>query len=122
MRLLWNDGWQFVKLPLGSSYEKMARADKRDVILPHDFLIENADDLYESCDGWYVKRLDWAEEYAGKRVFLDFDGVYMDADILLDGQVFLTHRYGYTAFRVEVPAADHEVALHIRHQSPNSRW
>ncbi len=122
MRLLWNDGWQFVKLPLGSSYADMARADRRDVILPHDFLIENTEDLYESCDGWYVKRLDWSEEYAGQRVFLDFDGVYMDADILLDGQAVKTHRYGYTAFRVELPAGGHEIAVHIRHQSPNSRW
>ena len=84
-----------VTLPLGSDYAAMARADKRDVILPHDFLIENTDDLYESCDGWYVKRLEWREEYAGQRVFLDFDGVYMDADILLDGQAIMTHRYGY---------------------------
>ena len=122
MRVLWNDGWQFVKLPLGSAYADMARAEKRDVLLPHDFLIENTDDLYESCDGWYVKRLDWPEEYAGKRVFVSFDGVYMDADILLDGQEIKTHRYGYTAFRVEIPAGDHEIAVHIRHQSPNSRW
>ena len=39
----------------------------------------------------------------------------MDADILLDGQAIMTHRYGYTAFRAEIPAGDHEIAVHIRH-------
>ena len=47
----------------------------------------------------------------------------MDADVLLNGDVICTHRYGYTAFRVELPAGgENEIAVHIRHQSPNSRW
>ena len=53
MRELWNDGWQFVKLSSGSSYEEAARAQKRSVMLPHDWLIENASDLYETADAWY---------------------------------------------------------------------
>ena len=50
----------------------------------------------------------------------------MDADVLLNGQVILTHRYGYTAFRAELTGKlredENEIAVHIRHQSPNSRW
>ena len=126
MRTLWNDGWQFAKLPFGSDYAAFRASEKTPVILPHDFLIENAEDLYETCDGWYAKRLDWRDEYAGKRVFLDFDGVYMDADLLLNGQAVMTHRYGYTAFRVDLTdrlqQGENEIAVHIRHQSPNSRW
>ena len=126
MRTLWNDGWRFVLLPLGSDYGQMRAAETRPVILPHDWLIENADDLYQNGDGWYLKQLAWQPEYAGKRVFLDFDGVYMDADVLLNGQVIFTHRYGYTAFRVELTGrlreGENEIAVHIRHQSPNSRW
>ena len=97
MRKLWNDGWQFVKLPLGSAYQEMERAEKTPVTLPHDWLIAQPEKLYESADGWYVKTLN-AGEIGDKVVLLDFDGVYMDADVLLNGQVLCTHHYGYTPF------------------------
>ena len=126
VNVLWNDSWAFQKLPLGSGYEDMKAAALFPVILPHDWLIENTDDLYESCDGWYVKTLKQGEWKAENDTLLSFDGVYMDADVLLDGQVILTHRYGYTAFFVNLTdyltPGDHEIAVHIRHQSPNSRW
>lgn len=126
MRTLWNDGWQFAKLPLGSDYAGMQAAPKQPVLLPHDWLIADADHLYENGDGWYIKALPWRAEYADQRLYLSFDGVYMDADVLVNGQVIRTHRYGYTAFRVELTghlaAGENEIAVHIRHQSPNSRW
>ncbi len=126
MHALWNTEWQFTKLPFDSTYAQMRAAEKREVTLPHDFLIENAGDLYETCDGWYVKTLTRDPAWAGMNVSLDFDGVYMDADILLNGGVILTHRYGYTAFRADLTGklnpGDNEIAVHIRHRSPNSRW
>ena len=125
MRKLWNDGWQFVKLPLGSAYQEMERAEKTPVTLPHDWLIAQPEKLYESADGWYVKTLN-AGEIGDKVVFLDFDGVYMDADVLLNGQVLCTHHYGYTPFFADLTdrlkPGGNEIAVHIRHQSPNSRW
>ena len=48
MRKLWNEGWQFVKLPLGSAYADMRAAEKQPVLLPHDWLIAQTEDLYES--------------------------------------------------------------------------
>ncbi|MBQ6513458.1 MAG: DUF4982 domain-containing protein [Clostridia bacterium] len=125
MRTLWNDHWSFVKLPVGSRYEDMKKADMQPVILPHDWLIAQTDDLYESADGWYRKSLS-AGEAAGGRVWLDFDGVYMDCDVLINGRIVLTHHYGYTPFFVDVGdlllPGDNEIAVHIRFQSPNSRW
>ncbi len=124
MRGLWNENWFFCKLPLGSNYQDMKAASLRPVTLPHDWLIENADDLYESGDGWYVKTL--RNEGLDACTLLDFDGVYMDADVMLNGEIVLTHRYGYTPFFVDLTGrlkpGDNEIAVHIRHQSPNSRW
>ena len=97
MRKLWNEGWRFAKLPLGSAYEDMQKADLAPVTLPHDWLIAQTDDLYESCDGWYLKRFA-APEGSDGRTLLDFDGVYMDADVLLNGKILFTHRNGYTPF------------------------
>lgn len=124
MRKLWNENWTFTKLPLGSKYEDMKAAALAPVTLPHDWLIENTEDLYASGDGWYVKTL--KNEGLDACVLLDFDGVYMDADVLLNGEILCTHRYGYTPFFVDLSGrllpGDNEIAVHIRHQSPNSRW
>ncbi len=125
MHTLWNEGWQFVKLPLGSVYEEMKQARFTPVLLPHDWLIADTDALYESGDGWYVKSFSDADA-AGETVLLHFDGVYMDADVLLNGKILRTHHYGYTPFFVDltgkIQPGENEIAVHIRHQSPNSRW
>ncbi len=124
MRAQWNENWFFCKLPLGSGYQDMKAAALCPVTLPHDWLIGNTDDLYESGDGWYIKTL--KNEGLDECVLLDFDGVYMDADVLLNGEVICTHRYGYTPFFVDLTGrlepGDNEIAVHIRHRSPNSRW
>ena len=124
MRRLWNEDWMFVNLPLGSTYEDMKKAALCPATLPHDWLIGNTDDLYASGDGWYVKTL--KNEALDECVLLDFDGVYMDADVLLNGEVICTHRYGYTPFFADLTGklkkGENEIAVHIRHQSPNSRW
>ena len=126
MKTQWNEGWQFCLLPLESTYTDFARAEKRCVTLPHDWLIGNPEDLYASGDGWYGAVLHADQKILNSAVYLDFDGVYMDADVLLRGRVVCTHRYGYTAFLVNLTGllqpGDNEIAVHVRHQSPNSRW
>lgn len=123
---LLNDGWRFVKLPLGSSLsDAKASPDWREVRLPHDWLIWQADDLYESADAWYRRTLTLPADQE-KVTLLRFDGVYMDCDVLLNGEVLASHAYGYTAFDVDLSgklrAGENEILVHIRHQSPNSRW
>ena len=124
--MLWNDGWSFALLPLESTYEDFARAEKQPVILPHDWLIADTDNLFLSGDGWYKKTLAYAPDAENKTVFLDFDGVYMDAEVLVNGRVVCAHHYGYTAFQVnltdELTPGDNEIAVHVRYHSPNSRW
>ena len=124
MERLLNDGWAFVKLPCDAPLT--AQAGWARVDLPHDFLIGQADDLYESCDGWYRRSLTVPEGAAGQVWLLRFDGVYMDCDVLVNGDVATTHRYGYTAFDADLTGrlrpGENELAVHIRHRSPNSRW
>ena len=124
MRRLWNENWFFVRLPLGSGYKDMMESALCPVTLPHDWLISDPDDLYASGDGWYVKTL--RNEGLEHTVLLDFDGVYMDADVLVNGETVFTHRYGYTPFFVDLSGklkpGENEIAVHVRHQSPNSRW
>ena len=124
MKRLLCDGWLFAKLPC--DVPPAADTAWERVDLPHDFLIAQADDLYESCDGWYRRTLDVPEGTAGEVWLLRFDGVYMDCDVLVNGALACTHRYGYTAF--DVALTDHlrpgenTLTVRVRHRSPNSRW
>ncbi len=126
MERLFNDGWEFVKLASGSSLEDANAACWNPVDLPHDFLIPQENNLYETADGWYRRTLYVPENWLNKAAILRFDGVYMDCDVLLNGEVICTHHYGYTCFNADLTgklhAGENLLQVHIRHQSPNSRW
>ena len=120
-----NDGWAFTKLPLGSTREEAEGSCWQKVSLPHDWLIWQTADLYESADAWYRRRI-LKEEADAPHVILCFDGVYMDCDVLLNGEIVCSHAYGYTAFQADLSGrireGENELLVHIRHQSPNTRW
>ncbi|MBE5799113.1 MAG: glycoside hydrolase family 2 protein [Clostridiales bacterium] len=123
MQVLFNDGWRFARTKNGSL---PAPQDFAPVSLPHDWLIQNADNLYEDGDGWYMRALHVPDAKDGKCRILRFDGVYMDCEVLLNGGLVCAHRYGYTAFDADLTAAlrsgNNELLVHVRHLSPNSRW
>ena len=52
MERLFNDHWEFVKLPNGSALCDTQSAAWMPVDLPHDFLIYQENALYENADGW----------------------------------------------------------------------
>ena len=56
---------------------------------------------YEMLCG-YRRALNIPEEYRGKRLFLQFDGAAHIATVFVNGVETVTHRCGYTAFRVEI--------------------
>ena len=121
-----NDGWLFAKLPVGSKLSDTEKAVFTPVDLPHDWLIWQTEDLYESADAWYMRELEIREDPELPVSILYFDGVYMDCDVLLNGELICTHPYGYTSFQVSLTDKLHPgknlLMVHIRHQSPNSRW
>ena len=125
VKKLLNNGWEFLKLPPGSTKEEARNASGwESVDLPHDWLIWQHRDLYESADAWYRRILHFQE--LPESCLLAFDGVYMDCDVLLNGEKICSHAYGYTAFRADLSGkllrGKNEILVHIRHRSPNSRW
>ena len=120
-----NDGWFFVKKNAGSSMEEIRDSEWSAVDLPHDWLIWQTDNLYETADAWYRRSIDCSED--GFPVHLIyFDGVYMDCDLLLNGKIICSHPYGYTAFYADLSErlvpGENEIIVHIRNLCPNSRW
>ena len=73
-----------------------------------------AKDAYYRGPGWYATTFLTPDEWAGKRVFLRFQGVSSVADVYLNGTHLGQHRGGDALRVTEVgPAMDHPVADRI---------
>ncbi len=125
--LLFNDGWQFclTEPEQFKDIKELASARWYDVEIPHDWLINDTQNLYKSGDGWYRKRFS-ADKKDFERVFLNFDGVYMDSTLFVNGKEAFSHTYGYSAFEADITDflrdGENELIMRVRHIAPNSRW
>ena len=78
--------------------------------------------------GWYRKTFHAPADWKGKRVSVEFDGVYRDATVYLNGHKLGTHPYGYTAFAFDLTpelnlSGANVLAVRVDNSAqPNSRW
>lgn len=102
---LFNDNWEFVKTTFGTDLEALSdwTAKFERVDIPHDWLIYDTQNLYETSTGWYRKRFT-AEGTTGTRTILRFDGVYMDTTVYVNGKEAGQWKYGYSTFEFEITA------------------
>ena len=127
--------WLFM---LGDSAQ-MSQVDYSDshwrrLDVPHDWAIEG--DFYAGNPsgagggalpggvGWYRKHFSISKI---EKVFLEFDGVYMNATVYVNGQKVGFRPYGYSSFEYDVTPYVHEgenvVAVRVDNSDqPNSRW
>ena len=85
----------------------------RQLNVPHDFVVEtsfvpNGDVGHGSKQvgvGWYRKTFALPASAKGKTVWLDFDGVYRDATVYLNGQKLGNWKDGYSPFRFDISKA-----------------
>ncbi len=106
-----NKGWQF---KLGDdqqfSTQKFDDSSWRKLDLPHDWSIEQPFTNQVSSEighlaggtGWYRKHFTLPAEYADKRISIDFDGVYMDSHIYVNGQKVGNYPNGYMPFSFDI--------------------
>lgn len=81
-RKLFCNDWEFYKAAFGSDYSEDFAFKPVDI--PHDWLIYNTNDLYETSTGWYRKNFSYQKK-EGIRTFIRFDGVYMDSKVYVNG-------------------------------------
>ena len=121
--MLFNEGWTFTKTPLCSDAKIPDTHAFVPVPIPHDWLIADANNLYESGEGWYRKVF---PRPLGERAVLLFDGVYMDSTVYINRQIVHEWKYGYSAFEVDmtpyIKEGDNEILVRCLYRSPNSRW
>lgn len=116
--IFFNDGWEFAK---GEP------VNFKPVELPHDWLISDTNNLYESGIGWYKRELDASFLKNGQRLFLRFDGVYMDSTLFVNGQKAGEWKYGYTAFEYDITDLvrkdeNNTLLMKVNYKAPSGRW
>ena len=82
------------------------------VSVPHDWMIEQevsrnhssgkAGGFYPGGVAWYRKDLYMGAYDLKQQFYLVFDGVYMNADIWVNGKHAGTHKYGYIGFDIDI--------------------
>ncbi|MFJ4817378.1 glycoside hydrolase family 2 TIM barrel-domain containing protein [Streptomyces sp. NPDC088801] len=144
------DGWRFALVnPGGITDPTGAYADAhlpgyddsgwRETAVPHDWSIEQTPTTEHGTTsgtgflpgglGWYRLAFTLPPALAGKRVSVEFDGVYMDSTIYCNGKEAGRHPYGYTGFALDLTDLVHTdgttenvIAVQVRNRLPSSRW
>lgn len=132
-----DNGWRFV---LADSAQ-MSKTDYHDthwraLNLPHDWAVEG-DFLCSNPSGagggalpggigWYRKTFN-LQKNQGERYFIEFDGVYMNARVYINGKEVGYRPYGYSSFEYDITpyliAGRNVVAVRVDNSDqPNSRW
>ena len=132
-------GWRFI---LADSVQMSSQTYNdghwRILNLPHDWAIEG--DFYAGNPsgagggalpggiGWYRKHFSLdCEAVPGNRYFIEFDGVYMNSTVYVNGQEVGHRPYGYSSFEYDITKflkqGDNVIAVKVDDSDqPNSRW
>ncbi|HBF34487.1 TPA: glycoside hydrolase family 2, partial [Candidatus Sumerlaeota bacterium] len=145
-----DSGWRFLRADVsGAEVPGFDDAAWRLLDVPHDWSIEDLPSTNSAVaspfsatlsaggvstgyavggTGWYRKHFTLAPSDSEKNVSVCFDGVYMNADVWLNGQHLGNHPYGYTSFVYDLtpylkPVGQENVlAVQVKNIGKNSRW
>ncbi len=142
--ILFDEKWKFYRGGvLGGQNVGFNDTAWRTVDVPHDWSIEdmpgtqspfNPDAVSQVSGGfttggtaWYRKHFTIDKNDSGKIFNLLFEGVYMNADVWVNGALLGNHAYGYTAFHFNITSdikfgADNIIAVEVKNEGVNSRW
>ncbi|MFK7911744.1 MAG: sugar-binding domain-containing protein, partial [Akkermansiaceae bacterium] len=131
--------WLFVKRDAkGADAKNYDHSTWKKLDLPHDWSIEGPFDQkhasqaqggYLPCGiGWYRKVFKTPSHASGKKVFIEFDGIYMNGEVWINGHRLGKRPYGYTGVQYDLtPHLDAEgeniIAVRVDNSlQPSTRW
>ncbi|MEM7372716.1 MAG: sugar-binding domain-containing protein [Bacteroidota bacterium] len=111
-RQLFNLGWKFaLHEQEGAQATDYDDNNWKSVILPHDASISGKFDRRKSTSangwlphqqGWYRKTFTLPENEQGKKVFIEFEGVYRNSKVWINGQLLGRNLNGYLGFEYDL--------------------
>jgi beta-galactosidase len=138
--LNFDSGWKFYLGNLPNAQEPSFNdMSWRYLDLPHDWSIEGQFSEKNPAGynggalpggiGWYRKTFTLPEKEKTKSVFIDFDGVYRNSEVWINGRYLGKRPYGYSSFRYELTPylnfgdKQNLIAVKVDNSAqPNSRW
>jgi len=139
-RVLFTTGWKF-KLDSVQSYAQpnVQDASWRTLNLPHDWSIEGSFSESNPATpsggalpggiGWYRKTFSIPHSAKGKTILIEFDGVYRNSDVWINGHELGVRPNGYISFQYDLTPylnygnARNVIAVKVDNSDqPNSRW
>lgn len=129
--------WKFI---LNDSVEANAMnpddSKWENVQLPHDWSIKlplnekngGSMGFLPGGMGWYRKTFNIPAEYKNRKIAINFDGVYHQSNVYINGKLLGFHPYGYTGFTYDLTpflnfGGDNTIVVQVDHRnSPSSRW
>lgn len=143
-KILFDFGWLFHRGDIvDGETVNLDDSDWRQLDLPHDWSIEDIPGTDSPLDSnsiggidmgyfvggtaWYRKKFPVPEDLTGKRIRFYFEGIYMNADIYLNGEHLDNHPYGYTSFWLDISdklkvGEENLLAVQVKNEGKNSRW
>ena len=119
-------------------YQAGKREEAFDVDVPHDAMLldpksENSpggvnNGWIDARDYSYERKLEIPEGYKGKKLLLEFEGVYRKATVSVNGEKAAYHDYGYTGFYTDITdlvsyGGGNLIRVDVvNHDQPNCRW
>ena len=141
---LFDFGWRFhLGGALGAEGPSFDDSKWRMIDLPHDWSIEdlpganspfNIDAISQvnggfttGGTGWYRKTFTVPQELKNKHFIIMFEGVYMNAEIWMNGEFLGKHPYGYTSFWFDISGKikfdkENILTVKVKNEGENSRW
>jgi len=137
-RLMMDKNWKFIQSDADSAEKQDFNDTKwKTLNLPHDWSIEGEfkedaitrgpGGYLPTGIGWYRKHFNLSSVGKDQRFWIEFDGVYMNSDVWLNGQHLGKHPYGYTSFYYDltpfIKKGENIIAVRVDNSlQPNSRW
>jgi len=137
-RFSMDPGWRFtLGDPAGADAPRFDDHAWRRLDLPHDWSIEGTPrqdapgrgtmGYFPAGIGWYRKAFRLPAGPRGREAWLEFDGVYMNGDVWINGHDLGTRPYGYISFAYDitpyVTSGVNVVAVRVDNsRQPSARW
>ena len=148
---LFNTGWKFIRDSISGAEQPVFNDSKWMIVdLPHDYSImdlpgEDGPDQIGPFSrkspgngnstghviggtGWYRKSFTLDKAEKGKTAILNFDGVYMETEVWVNGKKAGIHKNGYTPFWFDITSLLNDagkpnvIAVKVDNTGRNSRW
>ena len=134
-----NSGWKFNRSDVTNGQNAtFDDSTWRNLSVPHDWSIELAFNqkspagsgggFLDGGVGWYRKTFTLDQAYSGKKILIQFDGVYMNSQVWLNGTSLGTRPYGYSSFEYDLTpyakfgSTSNVIAVRVNNNQPTSRW